>query len=205
MSDQLFDSGRSLLTRLAEMEARIRALEGAQQSGVLGSDQTIKGCHDRLDSLLGAGVAAPDGTRITSFNADQVDGHDVTCVFTPLTTPLTSTDFDEDDAFSDVGTPTLIDTSSVFSAPAGIKAALVRLMARDSGSAAGADLYFALCASNSADNWAMAVRPNAVPNDAWVSAMGIVPCDANGDFYYICNASGSNTMDVGLRIYGYWV
>jgi hypothetical protein len=92
MSDQLMGSGRSLLDRLAEFESRIRALEGAQQSGILGTDQTIKGGHDRLDALLGAGIAAPNGTLITGFNADQVDS--IHAAMTPTASKLLSLDAD---------------------------------------------------------------------------------------------------------------
>jgi hypothetical protein len=48
-------SGTTFLDRLRAMEARIRALEASQGSGLSGTDQTIKGSHDRLDSMLGAG------------------------------------------------------------------------------------------------------------------------------------------------------
>jgi hypothetical protein len=204
MSDQLMGSGRSLLDRLAEFESRIRALEGAQQSGILGTDQTIKGGHDRLDALLGAGVASPDGTLVANFNADLVDGRHVMAAFTPLTVPLTSISFDGD-AFSDVGTPTLIDLSAAFGAPAGIKAALLRVQARDSASATVSGLHFSVLPSTNADAWCVSARPSPAANDTWVSDTGICPCDTNGDIYYICDASGTGTLDVVIIILGYWI
>jgi hypothetical protein len=66
----------SLLERLAEMERRLQALERGVGTGLSGTDQTIKASHDRLDALLGAGNAAPDGTLVSNLNADQVDGLD---------------------------------------------------------------------------------------------------------------------------------
>jgi hypothetical protein len=49
-------------------------LEAGLATGVLGTDQTIKACHDRLDSLLGAGKQSPDGTLVSNLNADLLDG-----------------------------------------------------------------------------------------------------------------------------------
>ena len=59
--DPRFTLGPTLLERLRRMESRIAYLEGASQQGILGTDQTIKACHDRLDGLLGAGGIATDG------------------------------------------------------------------------------------------------------------------------------------------------
>jgi len=71
----------TLLSRIAELERRIATLEQGGGSGLTGTDQTIKGCHDRLDSLLGAGVSSPDGTLISSFNADQLDGKEASAFY----------------------------------------------------------------------------------------------------------------------------
>lgn len=65
---------KDLLDRIKSMEARLAALEARGASGLSGTDQTIKGSHDRLDSILGAGKASPDGTLVTSLNADLLDG-----------------------------------------------------------------------------------------------------------------------------------
>lgn len=67
-------SGDTIFDRLRSMDARIRALEANAGSGLSGTDQTIKGCHDRLDTLLGAGKATPDGTLVTNLNADLLEG-----------------------------------------------------------------------------------------------------------------------------------
>ena len=33
----------------------------------------------------------------------------------------------------------------------------------------------------------------------------VVPCDANGDVYYLIAASGANTAAISLQIWGYWL
>lgn len=74
MSDAVDLVGPGLGARIRRIEARLAALEALLGSGILGTDQTIKGCHDRLDAILGEGVAAPDGALVSNFNADMVDG-----------------------------------------------------------------------------------------------------------------------------------
>jgi len=123
--------------------------------------------------------------------------------FIPLTTPLTSTSWD---GASFSTTPkTLIDLSSVFSVPAGVKAILARISARDSASAGTQNLYFALAPNDATLSHALAVKPSGLTNDYVADAVGIVPCDANGDVYYQIKASGTNTMDCWFQIWGYWL
>lgn len=120
--------------------------------------------------------------------------------FIPLTTPLTSTSWDGD-AYSTTA-KTKIDLSVVFGAPAGIKAVLVRVDVRDSGSATN-DTYVIL-SPNSIAFSGFATSPMPV-NDRPNRASHIVPCDASGDIYYQIGASGAGTMDVWLEIWGYWI
>lgn len=122
--------------------------------------------------------------------------------YVPLATPLTSTSWDGD-ARSTTAT-TSIDTSVVFGVPAGIKAALVRLIARDSGSHPQTNLHVTL--SSSSDMLAtpqLSVRPPGA--DILSENCDIVNCNANGDFYYTITASGSGTMDVWISIKGYFI
>lgn len=122
--------------------------------------------------------------------------------YVPLATPLVSTSFDGD-SFSTTAT-TKIDTSAVFGAPAGIRAAAVRLIARDSGAHPQTSLHVTL--STGSDMLAtaqMSVRPPGA--DVMVENCGIVTCDANGDFYYTVNASGAGTTDIWLSIVGYFI
>src|SRR3989337_3187305 len=123
--------------------------------------------------------------------------------FVPLTTPLTSTSWDGD-AYSTTA-KTLIDLSAVFGAPAGIKAIAVRITARDSGSASGSGLFFMLAPNNVANQSALTVRLDGVPNDGLRDASGVCPCDANGDIYYQIQASGAGTLDAFIVIWGYWL
>ena len=119
-----------------------------------------------------------------------------------LSTPLTSTAWDGD-AFSTTA-KTLIDLSAVFGVPAGVKAVLVRLAARDSASYANAGLYILLSPSDAAGGAAI-LRPAGIVNDVYTDGMFIVPCDANGDVYYQIVASGAGTMDVTIQIWGYFL
>jgi len=62
----------TLLDRIRALEARIDYLERGQAVGITGTDQTIKGCHDRIDAMIGAGVATPPTTptanRVLAMN-----------------------------------------------------------------------------------------------------------------------------------------
>jgi len=46
---------RDLLDRMRDLERRIALLEATGAAGLSGTDQTIKGSHDRLDNFFGAG------------------------------------------------------------------------------------------------------------------------------------------------------
>lgn len=116
-----------------------------------------------------------------------------------LTAPLTSTSWDGD--AKSTASKTLLDLSSVFGAPAGIRAILVYVSVNDSGSAAN-DTYLVLSPNNTA-NQGMVFNPFRSGNDHYGRYSGIVPCDANGDIYYQIAASGANTFDVVIQIWGY--
>lgn len=151
--------------------------------------------NDHPQYLLTTGKAA---------DSDKLDGRDSTDFGRPvfLTTPLTSTSWDGD-SFSTTA-KTKIDLSSVFGAPAGIKGIFVKLVARDSGSSAG---YCQLGLSPNSTDSSMAIQCylQGVANDVYVSANGIVPCNANGDIYYQIVASGAGTLDAFIEIWGYWL
>jgi len=118
-----------------------------------------------------------------------------------LTTSLTSTSFDGD-SFSTTA-KTLIDLSAVFGAPANIKAILVNVVCQDSGSAAAAP-YFLLSPNGVAGDGISTIL-QGVPNDNQRGHAFVCPCDANGDFYYQCVASGASTLDVWVWIWAYWL
>jgi hypothetical protein len=118
-----------------------------------------------------------------------------------LQAPLTSTSWDGD-AYSTVA-KTALDLSSVFGVPAGVKMILADVTIRDSGSS-GTDCAFCL-SPNSTDWSGILWRCSGQANDSWSCGAFPIPCDANGDVYYQVLASGSGTLDVYLRIWGYWV
>jgi len=119
-----------------------------------------------------------------------------------LTKPLTSTAWDGD---SHSTTPkTLIDLSAVFGAPAGIKAVLLDVRAKDSASSSS-NCYIGFSPNDTANSWALVNKPYDQANDTYRHVQGIVPCDANGDVYYQIVASGTETFDVKLEIWGYWL
>jgi hypothetical protein len=122
-----------------------------------------------------------------------------TARFVGLTTQLVSTSWDGDARSTTA--KTLIDLSAVFGAPAGIKAVLLFVAVRDSGSAA-TDTYLRL-ASNNSDGAGIGFSPYPV-NDRLYRTSAVIPCDANGDIYYQIVASGAGTFDVYLEIWGYW-
>jgi len=120
-----------------------------------------------------------------------------------LATPLTSTAWDGDARSTTA--KTLIDLSSVFGAPAGIKAVLMRISGRDSASYTDSSAWIGFGPDNVDYKVAILVRPSGIVNDNLTEGQGIVPCDANGDIYYQCGASGAGTLDVWLDIWGYYV
>ena len=121
-----------------------------------------------------------------------------------LTTPLTNADFNGD-SFSNVGANTIIQNTSWSSTiPANAKALLIRITARDSGSAGTNNLYFGLYGAAAAANDSLRLYLNGNPNDTYGAASGVVPC-TDGDIWYQCNASGAGTLDIWLECYGYWL
>lgn len=121
--------------------------------------------------------------------------------FVPLTSALTSTSWNGD-AYSTTA-KTAIDLSTVFGAPAGIRAVNLFVQIRDSGSAAG-DPYLILSPENGAGTGHY-VRAAGLANDSLVCDNLVCSCDASGDLYYQINATGAGTMDVWLEIWGYWL
>ena len=119
-----------------------------------------------------------------------------------LTTPLTSTSWDGD-SFSTTS-KTLIDLSTAFGAPAGVKAVLIRLTARDSGSAS-TTCQLAVSPNDTADSAVVQAYLQGFDNNVYGALSGICPCDANGDIYYQIAASGTGTLQAWIQIWGYWL
>lgn len=144
------------------------------------------------------------GINGKAADSDKLDGLDSTAFGRPvfLTTPLTSSSWNYNARSTTA--KTLIDLSSVFGAPAGIKGIFVRLSARDSGSSTGY-CQFALSPNSIPNSVALQCYLQGVANDVYVSVNGVVPCDANGDVYYQITASGTGTLDALIEIWGYWL
>jgi len=166
------------LNSIAELERRVRRLE-------MESDQNR---HK---------FTVPDRTVNTK---PPLENKYASPVF--LTTPLTSTSWDGD--ARSTTSKTKIDLSAVFGVPAGVAAILVRMAARDSGSYANAGLYISLSPTDAAGGAAI-LRPAGIVNDVYTDGMFIVPCDANGDVYYQIVASGTDTLDAILQVWGYFL
>jgi len=138
----------------------------------------------------------------TSANASKKITRDNLSGWHFLTTPLTSTSWDGDARSTTAKTK--IDLSAVFGVPAGVKAVMVRMAARDSGSSAGY-CQLGLSPNSTAGSVAVQAYLQGVADDVYVSVNGIVPCDGNGDVYYQIAASGTGTLDAIIEIWGYWL
>jgi len=120
-----------------------------------------------------------------------------------LTAPLTSVSWDGDARSTTA--KTVIDLSSVFSAPAGIRAIYAKVVANDSGSAATTtNGWFILSPVNTAGS-GVGIQVSGLPNDAKHMEEFICACDINGDVYFQCNATGITTLDIDLSIWGYLI
>ena len=145
----------------------------------------------------GVGNVAYAGVLKSYKNATEYTAY----AFVPLTTPLTSASWDGDSRSS--SPKTLIDLSAVFGAPAGIKAVLLSVQVRDSTSSTG-DAFIIFSDDNTAGE-GIVVGCNGIRNDAWAYNQAIVPCDANGDIYYQTVSTGVLTLDIVVKIIGYWI
>jgi hypothetical protein len=148
-------------------------------------------------------VASDDYLEIvdTSANASKKISRENLTVWHFLSTPLTSTSWDGD-SYSTTA-KTLIDLSSVFGVPAGVKAVYVQMAIRDSASST-TDAWIVLGADNT-DGKGINFGCGGLANDMWARPAAIVPCNTDGDIYYQINASGTSTFDVYLFIWGYWL
>lgn len=189
------DFDEKMMRKLKRLEREAERLQRWERPVVITDHGALTGLgdNDHPQYLLTTGKAA---------DSDKLDGYDSADFGRPvfLTTPLTSTAWDGDTR-STTG-KTKIDLSDVFGVPAGVKAVLARVAIRDSD-AVTADCYLVLSPNSSS---ASGITTNCIPiNDRYNRAAFIVPCDANGDIYYQVVASGADTMDVWLEIWGYWL
>lgn len=121
--------------------------------------------------------------------------------FKRLTTPRTSTNWDGDARSTTA--KTRIDMETEFGVPADVKAVLVRLSVRDSGSLA-TSCFVGLAPSSTTDVFALVCKPHGRPNDSIEHESELVPCDENGDLWYQITATGAGTLDAWLEVWG-WI
>lgn len=188
----------NIIARLRLLEREVERLRVGDKAVAITDHGSLTGLgdNDHPQYLLAATGKAAD--------SDKLDGLDSTAFGRPvfLTTPKTSTSWDGDARSTTAKTK--IDLSTAFGVPDGIKAVLVRIAARDSGSSSGYN-QLALSPNNTANSVAVQSYLQGVANDVVVTENGICPCDSGGDVYYQITASGTGTLDAWIEIWGYWL
>ena len=119
-----------------------------------------------------------------------------------LAVPLTSASWDGD-AHSTTA-KTVIDLSAVFGAPAFIHAILACVEIKDIDSTGPDDNFLILSPNDTAGSGPIVRSKGRYDNDL-ESQQITVPCDANGDVYYQCAASGILSLTVDIKIWGYYI
>jgi hypothetical protein len=120
-----------------------------------------------------------------------------------LTSPLTSASWDGDTRSTTA--KTLIDLSAVFAVPAGVKAISARLVASDTGSDGTATGCWLILSPNDTAWIGQGIKLNGIAKTSEHEENVIVPCNANGDVYYQCAATGALSLSVWLEIWGYYI
>jgi hypothetical protein len=146
----------------------------------------------------GGGINIPTGQ---TYNINSIPHtHASLWVWRGAAGPLTSTSWDGDAHSNEASTQ--LDLSAVFSVPANVKAVALKVGVRDSA-AWGTD---ALSISIGPDSTycAMATIP-AFGGDVKNHQAFICSCDTNGDVWYEIKASGVNTFDVWIEVWGWEV
>ena len=92
----------------------------------------------------------------------------------------------------------------MFGVPAGVKAVLAVVVVRDSASAAH-DCYLTLSPNNTNPSDGIHFDCSGLANDKWERGTGIIPCNVDGDVYYKIVASGTDTLDAIIEIWGWWL
>jgi hypothetical protein len=171
--------------------------------------QAIKGTNYTSLKLRDGGLTlSSGGTNSADFyyggdlKAYRGSAYRTGYIFVPFTTPVNSSGY-YGTGYSSGGNY-LMDTSAHFSGvPSGIKAILLNVTIRDSGSS-GADCYIGFNADN-AGVYGSVCRCSGLGNDKYASADLLVPCNSSGDAYIRIVASGSATMDIYIKCSGYYI
>lgn len=114
-------------------------------------------------------------------------------IYVPLAAPLTSTSWDGD--AKTIANRAIIDLSTVFGAPAGIKAINARLELTD-------DIVGSYVALGPSATYAANLVTVAQVASKVNTITGIANCDANGDVYFYCDSA---IASVKIEIWGYFI
>lgn len=129
----------------------------------------------------------------TSTNTSKKISRETLAGWYFLSTPLTSTSWDGDT--KGLGDRAIVDLSTVFGVPAGVKAVLMSIQTQ--ADAANDYIRFG---PDSGNSFTLTCRTQVAGQI--MNASGIIPCDANGDVY--CHPSGT-VENVYVWIWGYWL
>ncbi len=193
----------AVIQRIKQLEREVERLQKWERAADLGLGKLSDPNADRVlfwDESAGALKWLTLGTGLTITDTTIKPSQPQ---FYPLTTPKTSTSWDGDARSTTAKTK--IDLSDVFGVPAGVKAILVSLIAYDSGSATSTTIYFGLSPNDTSGSLAVFVYPRGVPANTRVVQNGVCPCNSDGDVYYQCVTSGTNSMGIFISIWGYWL
>jgi len=150
---------------------------------------------------LQAGGSTNPGTGYVGYTAGLRPNKNSTQYYAygyvPLTSMLTSTSWDGDAKGNTAGT--VIDLSSVFGAPPGIKAVMVRIIGKANNAGPTDANYFYVGPSASEDSHVGAY----LWGNVYMDNMGLVSCDSNGDIWYTVQ-SGATAYCI-IRIMGYMI
>ena len=157
------------------------------------ADSDISGLNELTTPADGDFIPIVDVSEAVDGNKNKKITRKNLAGWTFLTTPLTSTSWDGDNKTT--SDRVIVDLSTVFGVPAGVKAVLMSIQTQ--GDAANDYIRFG---PNSTSNFALTCRTQVAGQI--MHASGIVPCDANGDVY--CYPSGT-VESVYVWIWGYWL
>jgi len=198
------ESTQTALISLYSGATYLRVYDGPTAGEVVESNKPIHTLAGFLagdsDRTPGAGDVFYTGELVKLVGSGLSTMYDVYAACPLYSGALASTNFDGD-SYSDVSR-TLLDLSSVFGAPAGIKMVLFSLAVRDSGAGTN-DCYITIGPRDVAGTGFSFGCPPA--NDRWGRGCLIVPCNVNGDVYYEIQASGTATFEIYMQIHGYWI
>ena len=126
--------------------------------------------------------------------------------FYPLKAGATHVDFDGDSYSTTAKTEITWRVATKWpDVPAAVKALLVTAKTNDSGSSGG-EAYIILAPNNTAGS-GVYFACSGVANDVPTRNCGVVPLstDATTKLWYQIVATGTDTLDVVLEVWGYWV